>query len=105
MESGYDFIFSTGLFDYLDYRVSVRLIKNLRALLNPGGVLAISDVRDKFSNPSIYFMEWVAEWNLVYRDDDNFRQIFCEAGFTTSELTCRHEQQGIMQYVLAVKNR
>lgn len=97
----YDIIFSTGLFDYLDYGVSVRLISNLRKLLAGGGLLIISDVRDKFSNPSIYFMEWVADWSLIYREDDEFRNIFLDAGFSKKELSYNYEQQGVMQYVLA----
>lgn len=99
----YDLIYSVGLFDYLDTRVSIRLIKNLRQLLNEGGILAISDVRDKFSNPSLYFMEWVADWNLIYRDDDNFRSLFLGAGFSKEELTYDYEQQGLMQYIIAVR--
>jgi SAM-dependent methyltransferase len=97
----YDLIFSTGLFDYLDYRISVRLVRNLRKLLKKGGVLAVSDVRDKFSNPSIYFMEWVADWNLIYREDAEFRQTFIDAGFCPSQLTSQYEQQGVMQYIKA----
>lgn len=97
----YDVIFSTGLFDYLDYGVSVRLIENLKKILNEEGVLAISDVRDKFSNPSIYFMEWVADWSLIYRGDDEFRKIFLDAGFTEKNLSCSYEQQGVMQYIFA----
>ncbi len=97
----FDIIYSTGLFDYLDEAVSLRLIANLRRLLKQGGMIAISDVRDKFSNPSIYFMEWVADWNLVYRDDDCFRTIFVKAGFEEKELTYLYEQQGVLQYVLA----
>lgn len=97
----YDFIYSTGLFDYLEERIAIRLIRNLKKLLKPNGVLAISDVRDKYSNPSIHFMEWVGEWYLVYRDDDGFRKIFLEAGFRESELVSKYEQQGIMQYIIA----
>ena len=100
----YDLIYSTGLFDYLDYKISVRLVSNLRKLLKRGGILAVSDVRDKFSNPSIYFMEWVADWELFYRDDDNFRDIFIEAGFSSQDLSFQYEQQGVMQYILATKN-
>jgi len=76
----YDVIYSTGLFDYFDYRICVRLVQNLKKLLKPGGLLAISDVRDKFSNPSVHFMEWVGDWNLVYRDDENFRKVFPRSG-------------------------
>lgn len=99
----YDVIYSTGLFDYLDTRVATRLICNLKQLLNPGGILAISDVRDKYSNPSIYFMEWVADWSLVYRDDDDFRSLFVNSGFPKESLSIGYEQQGIMQYVIAAK--
>lgn len=97
----YDFIYSTGLLDYFEKKVAVCLIQNLRKLLNPGGVLAISDVRDKYSNPSVHFMEWVGDWNLVYRDDKEFREIFLEAGFREDELRIQYEQQGIMQYIVA----
>ena len=59
IDEKYDFIYSTGLFDYFEEKIAIRLIQNLRKLLKPDGVLAISDVRDKYSNPSIHFMEWV----------------------------------------------
>lgn len=105
IEHNYDIIFSTGLFDYLDYNVSVRLVSNLKRLLKPGGRLLISDVRDKFSNPSIYFMEWVADWSLLYRDDDNFRNIFLNAGFSPEDLSFGYEQQGVMQYIIALNRK
>lgn len=97
----YDIIYSTGLFDYLDKRIATKLIANLRQLLNPGGIMAISDVRDKFSNPSIYYMEWVADWNLIYRSDDEYVQIFLDAGFKQNNLKHDSEQQGILQYIIA----
>jgi extracellular factor (EF) 3-hydroxypalmitic acid methyl ester biosynthesis protein len=101
MKDRYDLIYSTGLFDYLDYRLSLRLIRNLKRLLKPDGVLAISDVRDRFTNPSIFFMEWVGDWNLLYRDDDTFRGIFMDAGFEEQNLISLYEQQGLFQYVIA----
>lgn len=100
-ERRYDLIYSTGLFDYLDERVSIRLIRNLKSLLTPGGILAISDVQDKFSNPSLPFMELVGRWDLLYREADEFRKIFIESGFRPEQLSFRFEQQGIMQYIIA----
>lgn len=97
----YDVIYSTGLFDYLDEQISVRLLSNLKKLLKPNGTLIISDVRDKFSNPSVYFMEWVGDWNLIYRTDDNFRDVFLQSGFRKEQLSFLYEQQGIMQYIIA----
>ena len=43
----YDIIYATGLFDYLNFRISLNLVRNLKSLLNEGGILAISNVRDK----------------------------------------------------------
>jgi hypothetical protein len=81
------------------------LIENLRKLLNPKGVLLISDVRDKYSNPSVHFMEWVGDWNLVYRDDESFREIFYKAGYDREDLEPRYEQQGILQYIIATEKK
>lgn len=97
----YDLIYSTGLFDYFIDKVAVAVVGNLRKLLKPNGILAISNVRDKYSNPSVHFMEWVGDWNLIYRDDDAFKRIFIEAGFKENELAFHYEQQGIMQYIIA----
>ena len=97
----YDFIYATGLFDYLNYKISVKLIANLKKLLNANGALLISDARDRYSNPSAHFMEWIAEWHLIYRSDEEFKQIFMEAGFKEKELKVYYEQQGIFQYILA----
>lgn len=99
----YDFIYSTGLFDYLNHKISLRLIKNLKQLLNDNGILAISNVREKYSNPSMHYMEWVGDWNLVYRCDEEFRSVFLEAGFADNELNVQYEQQGVMQYIIATQ--
>ena len=101
IDKRYDFIYATGLFDYFSERVGIALIRNLRKLLNLGGILAISTVRDKYSNPSVHYMEWVGDWSLVYRDEGEFKKIFLEAGFKERELQIKYEQQGIMQYIIA----
>ena len=101
----YDIIYATGLFDYLNFRISLNLVRNLKNLLNEGGILAISDVRDKYSNPSVYYMEWVGEWKLLYNDDDEFRKIFKDAGFKEDQLKFTFEQQGILQYVIAINSK
>jgi len=101
IDKKYDLIFSSGLFDYFTERVAVRLVESLRKLLTPDGVLFIANVRDKYSNPSVHFMEWVGDWNLIYRKDEDFINIFTEAGFKQNQLKVNYEQQGIIIYVAA----
>lgn len=97
----YDLIYSTGLFDYFSEKIATLLVSSLKKILKPGGSMIIANVRDKYSNPSVYFMEWVGDWYLVYRSDDAFREIFINAGFEEKELDIRYEQQGVLQYIIA----
>lgn len=97
----YDAIYATGLFDYLSDRIATKLIENLKLLLRAGGILIISNVRDRYNNPSVHYMEWAGDWHLVYRDDEEFKKLFIEAGFKNNELRIQYEQQGIMQYIIA----
>ena len=99
----YDLIYSTGLFDYLSERVAIALVRNLKELLTADGMLLISTMRDKYSNPSVHYMEWATDWNLIYQDEEEFAQIFIDAGFSKDKLEIRYEQQGIMQYMIAAK--
>lgn len=101
IDKKYDFIYAVGLFDYFSERVAIALVRNLKKLLNPGGIMAISNVRDKYSNPSVHYMEWIGDWNLVYRDDEEFKNIFLEAEFREGELRTQYEQQGIIQYIIS----
>jgi len=99
----YDLIFSLGLFDYLDERLAQRLIGALKGLLKPNGVLFVANFGEKYQNPSFYFLEWVGEWQLIYRSEEEFRNIFLAAGFDKENLRTEFEQQGIIQYVIAQK--
>lgn len=100
----YDMIYSTGLFDYFNSRICIRLLTNLRNLLNPNGVMVIASVRDKYSNPSVHYMEWVGDWRLIYRNEEEFNKLFFNSGFMVEDLNIQYEQQGIMQYVVAMNN-
>ncbi len=99
----YDIIYSLGLFDYFNEEVATRLVSNLKKLLKHDGKLLVATVRDKYSNPSVYFMEWAADWNLVYRSDEEFMRIFTNAGFAQNQLKIKYEQQGIINYIVASK--
>jgi hypothetical protein len=99
----YDFIYSTGLFDYLDIRVAVRLVNNLKKLMKQDGTMVISNANDKYSNSSAIWMEWVGEWYLIYRTAREFETIFTNAGFLTKNIKIKLQTCKVMQYCLAEK--
>ncbi len=60
-----DFIYSAGLFDYLNARSFSALLSVLYDALAPSGHLAIGNVAS--NNPSRYFMEYCLDWFLIHR--------------------------------------
>lgn len=96
----YDLIYSLGLFDYLDHRIAARLSHNMGLLLKPNGNLIVANVREKYQNPSVHFLEWVGDWNLIYRSEEEYRQIFLDAGYSADQIKIESEQQGIIQYAV-----
>lgn len=63
--TGYDIVYCAGLFDYLSQRVCVRLVELFCTMVKPGGVVIVTNVADR--NPSKGWMEYLVEWNLIYR--------------------------------------
>lgn len=97
----YDLIYSTGLFDYLDERIAIKLVANLKKLLKRDGSMLIANVKDKYSNSSACWMEWVAEWYLIYRTEEQFQKIFFDAGFLPKDLKIIPQKSNVMQYCIA----
>ncbi|MEC8942890.1 MAG: class I SAM-dependent methyltransferase, partial [Verrucomicrobiota bacterium] len=69
----FDMVYCSGLFDYLSQRVCRRLNDLFARLLAPGGLMLVTNVSD--TNPSRAWMEFVLEWNLIYRDDAAMMEI------------------------------
>jgi extracellular factor (EF) 3-hydroxypalmitic acid methyl ester biosynthesis protein len=63
----YDLVYCAGLFDYLSQRVCKRMVEIFIKLIRPGGLLIVTNVSP--TNPIRHWMEYVLEWNLIYRGD------------------------------------
>ncbi|MDD5071010.1 MAG: class I SAM-dependent methyltransferase [Candidatus Omnitrophica bacterium] len=99
----YDLIYSAGLFDYLGHKVAVKLVQNLKKILKNGGQMLIANASDKSCNSSAAWMEWVAEWYLIYRSEDELKSIFIEAEFQPKDLSLILQKEKVMRYCLATK--
>ncbi|HWY32312.1 MAG TPA: class I SAM-dependent methyltransferase, partial [Candidatus Acidoferrum sp.] len=62
----YDFVYCAGLFDYLPDTVCARLMEVFYRLVAPGGLVLVTNVH--VDNPSRGGMEYMVDWNLIYRD-------------------------------------
>ncbi len=61
----FDFIYASGLYDYLSQAVAQRLTERLFAMLTPGGRLLLANFLP--SSSSTAFMEAYMDWWLIYR--------------------------------------
>ncbi|MDZ4404532.1 class I SAM-dependent methyltransferase [Prosthecobacter sp.] len=69
----YDMVYCAGLFDYLSDRICRRLLEIFYDLLAPGGLLIATNVHP--SNPWKNWMEYLADWHLVYRNEEQFLKL------------------------------
>ncbi len=69
----YDVVYCAGLFDYLSDRICRRLLEIFYDMLAPGGLLIATNVHP--SNPWRNWMEYLAEWHLVYRNEEQLLKL------------------------------
>jgi extracellular factor (EF) 3-hydroxypalmitic acid methyl ester biosynthesis protein len=70
----FHFIYSMGLFDYLNSRVATAVLDRLYRLLKPGGELVVGNFH--VSNSSKYYMQYWGDWVLLHRTKEEFKGLF-----------------------------
>jgi len=71
--AGQDLIYVIGLVDYLPFHIAKHLIQKLYRLLSEEGELVIGNL--DVSNDARYFMEYGAEWYVLYRTPQELVQM------------------------------
>jgi extracellular factor (EF) 3-hydroxypalmitic acid methyl ester biosynthesis protein len=74
--AGYDFVYCAGLFDYLSQRVCKRMVELFCSMVKPGGTVIVTNVAT--CNPRKAWMEYVMEWNLIYRNGQEMMDLVPE---------------------------
>ena len=72
----FDFIYSTGLFDYLNDKLASRMIEILYGNLQEGGQMIIPNFLKGITEKA--YMETFMKWNLIYRNEEDMR-ILCSS--------------------------
>ena len=95
----FDVVYCAGLFDYLSQRVCNRLMEVFYRVLRPNGLLIVTNL--SATNPSKRMMEYILEWNLIYRDKAQMMDMIPEAA---SPENCRlHCDDTEVNYFLEVR--
>ena len=76
-ETKYDFVYCAGLFDYLADQHCKQLMNLFYDMLAPGGLLVATNV--DASNPIQQMLDYVLDWNLIYRTGAQLRTVAPDA--------------------------
>ena len=69
----YDFVYAAGLYDYRSAPVAAALTCRLFELTRPGGLLLIPNFLT--GNLDAGYMEAFMDWHLIYRSQDDMREL------------------------------
>ena len=96
-----DLVYSVGLIDYFNDRFVLKLINYAHSLLHPGGRLILGNFHP--ANSSRAIMEYVLEWNLIHRTEDDMHNLFAASAFGRPCTRIRFEPLGVNMFAECVK--
>lgn len=91
--SQYDLIWCAGLFDYLNDKAAVYLLKKFRNFLTPGGSEIIGNFGTE--NPSRVYMEIFGRLFLLHRTAEDLRAVAAGAGFAGNRTEITADDTGL----------
>lgn len=98
----YDLIYTLGLLDYLDDRVSSILLKRLATMTSPGGRIVFANfARHPFN---IGYMESAMDWKLIYRTEAEMAAIWSAAGAEDFSLKLHRDPSGTLVFATATRH-
>ena len=92
-EGPFDLIVAGGLFDYLPDRWAVGTLSAAREQLAPGGRMFMSNIAK--GNPFRPWIEYLADWWLIERDESDVRRLLGQAGFDVDRTRVSHDSTGL----------
>jgi extracellular factor (EF) 3-hydroxypalmitic acid methyl ester biosynthesis protein len=91
-----DFVFCTGVFDYLNDEDAIRLLHTLATWVGEGRLLVFN-----FSpaNPTRAFMEWIGNWYLTYRTEGDMRELAERANLPAERTRFGVDDSGVNLFI------
>jgi SAM-dependent methyltransferase len=96
-----DLIYSVGVLDYLNDKLAAKLLQFVYANLKPGGRVILGNFHP--NNPAREFMDYVLEWKLIHRTEDEMHQLFRNSPFTKPCTRIQFEEEGVNLFAECVK--
>ena len=72
-----------GFLDYVNKDEAIRFVSDIHEFLDKNGVLVTCNINP---NPEQYFIKWVINWSMVYRQPDDLMDIAVKSGFNNPRI-------------------
>jgi SAM-dependent methyltransferase len=96
-----DLIYSIGLIDYLNDKLVGKLLQFAHQNLAPGGRVLLGNFHPR--NPAKEFMDFVLEWNLIHRTEEDMHRLFRGSPFANDCSRIQFEGQGVNLFAECAK--
>ena len=97
----FDLVVTGGLFDHLsDKHLSFFLKRASKSLLNGNSTLFFTNANE--GNPFKVWIEYLADWKLFYRSEEDIIKLLADAGFPTDSIKVEKDATGLT-FLVTVK--
>ncbi len=83
-EQEFDFVYSAGLFDYLNEKLAAKLIQKLYANVSEGGILLVPNFAKGILERG--YMDIFMDWKLIYRNETQMLELAETAGVPADKI-------------------
>jgi SAM-dependent methyltransferase len=97
-----DMIYSIGLIDYLNDKLGAKLLHYAYDVLVPGGRIVLGNFHP--NNPAKEFMDYVLEWNLIHRTEEDMNRLFLASPFKRPVTKILFEKEGVDLFAECLKS-
>lgn len=101
LDQRYNIVWSAGVFDYLDNKQFVFLLKRLHTFLEPNGSLVIGNFSNE--NPTRKYMELFGKWFLHHRSMQELIDLAIDAGIDRKNINVLSEPLGVNLFLRIYK--
>ncbi len=94
----FNLVLAGGLFDYLPDSVATLVLRQAREhLLGAGGRFVFTNIVEP--NPYRRWIEYLGEWHLIHRTDEELRGLCRQAGFDEADVSITTDRTGLARIV------
>lgn len=97
-----DLIYSIGLIDYFSDKFVIALLDYIYKILSPGGKVILGNFHT--SNTTKPIMDYILDWRLIHRTEDDMNRLFSESSFKRSCTSIRFEEAGVNLFAECIKS-